>query len=468
MNRDYRNISFWFAGLEPRVRPKLTRDLQVDVAIAGAGFTGLWTAYYLKHLAPELSIAILEAETAGFGASGRNGGWLMGSVEGMAQLLEGLPPARAAALRDSVRGIVPEVRRVLESEQIDCDFYWGGGLFAAARFAEQLPRARVQLAGLRAQGFDEDDYRWLDAAEAAALVHVRDCRGGVFTPHVATVHPLKLVCGLARCLEERGVMIFEQSPVTALEPRRLQTAAASVSAGTVVSALEAWSATPRSPFPRHTIPVASKVLVTEPLPPALWDEIGFARRPAFSDQSRLISYAQRTADDRLLFGARGSYQLGAKVRRSAVLSSEETQRQRRYMLDFFPALEKVDIAHAWAGSLGMARGFRPHALVDRDKGLALGGGYTGEGVGASNLIARTLADLILGRDSILAQMPWAHSGPIERSLPYWEPEPLRWLGYRAVQSIFAWEERLCLDAGAARWKKNLAGRLADRAEILMH
>ncbi len=468
MNRDYRNISFWFAGLEPHARPGLTRDLQVDVAIAGAGFTGLWTAYYLKRLAPELSVAILEAETAGFGASGRNGGWLMGSVEGMGRLLEGLPPARAGALRDAVRGIVPEVRRVLETEQIDCDFHWGGGLFAAARFAEQLPRAQAQLASLREQGFGEDDYRWLDAAEAAALVNVRNSQGGVFTPHLATIHPLKLVRGLAHCLEGLGVMIFEQSPITAIEPRRLQTVAASVSANTVVSALEAWSATPRSPFARHTIPVASKILVTEPLPPPLWDEIGFARRPAFSDQSRLISYAQRTADDRLLFGARGSYELGAKVRRDAALSNEEIAWQRRYMLDFFPALENVDIAHAWAGALGIARGFRPHALLDREKGLALGGGYTGEGVGASNLIARTLADLILGRDSTLVQMPWVHIGPIESTLPHWEPEPLRWLGYRAVQSIFAWEERLCLNAGTPRWRKNLVRRLADRAEKLVH
>ncbi|SEA18760.1 NAD(P)/FAD-dependent oxidoreductase [Microbulbifer marinus] len=466
----YNALSFWFERLDAPLVPRaaLTRDLDVDVAIAGAGFTGLWTAYYLKQLAPELTIAVLEAEIAGFGASGRNGGWLMSALEGSGAMLRQLPEAQAQQVRAQILGIIPEVERVLQAENIDCDFHRGGGLFAAARFDEQGERAKALLDELRVQGFGEDDYCWLDAAAASALVNVRDCRGGIYTPHIATINPAKLVRALASTVEKMGVQIFEQTPVRTIAPGLLETATAKVRARTVVAALEGYSATARAALPRHTIPVASKILVTEPLSPHQWQQLGFATRPAFSDMSRLISYAQRTTDGRLLFGARGSYDFGAQIRRDAALSAAEIAQQRRYLLDFFPALQDARITHAWAGSLGIPRAYRPHACFDRDSGLALAGGYVGEGVGAANLMARTLADLILQRDSVLATMPWAHSGPVANTLRHWEPEPLRWLAYKTIDRIFSWEERLCLDPASPHWKKSLAGRLADRAASFMH
>ncbi|WP_323846090.1 FAD-dependent oxidoreductase [Microbulbifer magnicolonia] len=470
MDSRYRDLGYWFDSLDVAISPRapLTRDLDVDVAIAGAGFTGLWTAYYLKQLAPELSIAVLEAETACYGASGRNGGWLMSALEGSGAMLRDLDPVAADEARAQIRGIIPEVERVLAAEGIDCDFHRGGGLFAAARFDEQARRARALLADLRAQGFGAADYRWLDATEATAMVRVRGCRGAIYTPHVATINPVRLVRALAVTVEALGVQIFERTPVRAMAPRYLQADKARVRARTVVAALEAYSASARAALPRHTIPVASKILVTEPLTADQWRELGFAARPAFSDLSRLISYAQRTADGRLLFGARGSYEFGARIRRAAALSPEEIAQQRRYLLDFFPSLEHARITHAWAGSLGIPRGYRPHAVFDRDSGFALAGGYVGEGVGASNLMARTLADLMLERPSALANMPWAHGGPVEAALRRWEPEPLRWLAYKTINRVFAWEEQLCLSADAPRWRKRLAAAAAGRLEKLMH
>ncbi|SHF33883.1 Glycine/D-amino acid oxidase [Microbulbifer donghaiensis] len=470
MDRDYRHLSYWFDKLNEVVTPRapLTRNLEVDVAIAGAGFTGLWTAYYLKKLAPELSIAILEAETAGFGASGRNGGWLMSALEGSGAMLRELAAPQADTVRAQILGIIPEVERVLKTENIDCDFQRGGGLFAAARFPEQRTRALALLDDLHAQGFGEKDYRWLDAPAATALVNVRGCRGGIYTPHIATINPAKLVRALANAVEAMGVQIFERTPAVAVASRCLETPSARVRARTVVSALEAYSATARTKLARHTIPVASKILVTEPLSSRQWQELGFSTRPAFSDLSRLISYAQRTADGRLLFGARGSYEFGAKIRRDAALSVEEIAQQRRYLLDFFPQLEDARITHAWAGSLGIPRAYRPHASFDPDSGLALGGGYVGEGVGAANLIARTLADLILQRGSDLCAMPWAHIGPAENAVRRWEPEPLRWLAYKTINRVFAWEEQLYLRALAPQWQKWIAAATADRLEKLMH
>jgi len=459
------HISLWMEQLGDSLtpRPALQGDIEADVAIVGAGFTGLWTAYYLKQQAPDLNIVVLEAEIAGFGASGRNGGWLIGEVLGEDRLLATLEPAARAQSRALLHDIPDEVGRVIAREGIDCHYRKGGVLYCAARYPEQEVRLRQQLAAWRAHGHGEADYRWLEVAELNQQLRLATPYGAVYSPHVATIQPARLVRGLAECVERMGVKLYEHSRVTALQPGQLRTAQGSVRARWLVPAVEGY-ATTLPPYGQYQLPVQSLIIATEPLSDGLWEEIGLRHGEAFSENSRQVSYGQRTRDNRLVFGARGGYRFGGKLRQDFTLTPDEIALRRQLMVELFPMLDKVRISHGWGGNLGVARRFQPHMLCDAAQGVAWAGGYGGEGVGASNLGGRTLADLILGRDSLLTHQPWVCQ---PGSLSRWEPEPLRWLGYNAIIKSFVWEDRTLQQADSPVWKRRLAQGVAGFMEGLM-
>ncbi|MDN4546206.1 FAD-binding oxidoreductase [Pseudomonas sp. C32] len=465
----WRTISLWMDQLdEPLLaRPSLEQDLDVDVAIIGAGYTGLWTAYYLKRQAPGLSIAIVEAQTAGFGASGRNGGWLMGNLLGEDRLLAGLSPEDRRASYDLLHSIPDEVEIVIEREGIDCDYRKGGALYCAARYPEQEASLRTYLDDLYRQGLNESDYRWLSPEQLAQQIRVAKPYGGIYAPHVATIHPAKLVRGLARTVERMGVKIYENSPVSHWQSGSLRTAKASVRSRWTVPAVEGYSVTLR-PLGRYQLPVQSLIVATEPLSAATWDEIGLSRGQAFSEASRQVTYGQRTADNRLIFGARGGYQFAGQLRHDFDLSTDEKELRRYLFGELFPQLKNVQITHAWGGNLGMSRRFQPHMLCDRANGIALSGGYGGEGVGASHLGGRTLADLILEQDSERVRQPWVIPEGGLDSLRTWEPEPVRWLGYNAIIRSFVHEDQTLANPATAPWRRKLASGVAGFMEGFMH
>lgn len=464
----WRNISLWMDQLdEPLLaRPALEQDLDIDVAIIGAGYTGLWTAYYLKRQAPELSIAIIEAQTAGFGASGRNGGWLMGNLLGEDRLLAGLSPERRRASYDLLHNIPDEVRIVLEREGIDCDLRKGGALYCAARYPEQEASLRQYLDKLYRQGLNENDYRWLSPEQLAQQVRIAKPYGGIHAPHVATLHPAKLARGLARTVERIGVRIYENSPVTQWQSGSLRTAQASVRCRWVVPAVEGYAVT-LPPLGRYQLPVQSLIVATEPLSAATWDEIGLSHGQAFGESSRQVTYGQRTADNRLIFGARGGYQFAGRLRHDFDLTRSEIELRRYLFGELFPQLKNVRITHGWGGNLGMSRRFKPHMLCDRASGIALSGGYGGEGVGASNLGGRTLADLILERDTELVRQPWVIPQGGLDALKAWEPEPCRWLGYNAIIRSFVHEDQTLANPATAPWRRRLASGVAGFMEGFM-
>ncbi|POF43696.1 FAD-dependent oxidoreductase [Pseudomonas laurylsulfativorans] len=465
----WRTISLWMDQLdEPLLaRPALERDLDVDVAIIGAGYTGLWTAYYLKQQKPDLSIAIVEAQTAGFGASGRNGGWLMGNLLGEDRLLADLPAEERRASYNLLHSIPDEVEIVLEREGIDCDYRKGGVLYCAARYPEQEASLRQYLDDLHRQGLNDSHYRWLSPEQLAQQIRVAKPYGGIYAPHVATIHPAKLVRGLARAVERLGVKIYENSPVTHWQSGSLRTAKASVRSRWVVPAVEGYSVT-LPPLGRYQMPVQSLIVATEPLSAATWDEIGLSRGQAFSEASRQVTYGQRTADNRLIFGARGGYQFAGKLRHDFDLTTDEKELRRYLFGELFPQLKNVQITHSWGGNLGMSRHFKPHMLCDRVNGIALSGGYGGEGVGASNLGGRTLADLILGRDTDLVRQPWVIPQRGLDALRAWEPEPIRWLGYNAIIRSFVHEDQTLANPATAPWRRKLASGVAGFMEGFMH
>lgn len=464
----WRTISLWMDQLdEPLLaRPALERDLDVDVAIIGAGYTGLWTAYYLKRLAPSLDIAIVEAQTAGFGASGRNGGWLMGNLLGEDRLLAGLPAEQRRASFDLLHEIPDEVEVVIEREGIDCDYLKGGVLYCAARYPEQETSLRHYLDKLYSQGLTESDYRWLSPEQLAQQIRVAKPYGGIYAPHVATIHPAKLVRGLARTVERMGVKIYENSAVTQWQSGSLRTDKAQVRSRWIVPAVEGY-ATTLPPLGRYQLPVQSLMVATEPLSAATWDEIGLSRGQAFSESSRQVTYGQRTADNRLVFGARGGYQFAGKLRHDFDLTAREVELRRYLFSELFPQLKNVRITHAWGGNLGMSRHFKPHMLCDHASGIALSGGYGGEGVGASNLGGRTLADLILQRDTELVRQPWVVPQGRLDTLRSWEPEPCRWLGYNAIIRSFVHEDQTLANPATAPWRRKLASKVAGFMEGFM-
>ncbi len=435
----YPELSYWLSTVDEPLtpRPPLPGDALADVVVVGAGYTGLWTAYYLAVADPALRIVVLDAEIAGYGASGRNGGWCSALLPTSLPALARRHGRDAAlAMRRAMHATVREVGRVVTAEGIDCDWAYGGTV-VLARTAAQLDRARAEVAEARDYGLDDGDLVLLDAAEAAARCAAEGVRGGTYTPHCAAVHPARLVRGLARAVERLGVTIHERTPVTAIRPGAAVTPSGTVRAPVVVRATEGY--TPGLPGQRRTVaPVYSLMIATEPLPASTWAEIGLAGRETFADHRHMIIYGQRTGDGRLAFGGRGApYHFGSRVRPAYDREPRVFAALRRTLSELFPALgPDVPVTYRWGGPLGVTRDWTASVGLDRATGLAWAGGYVGDGVGTSNLAGRTLADLIRGEASDLTRLPW-----VNHRSPRWEPEPLRWLAVNAGLKIMQSADR---------------------------
>jgi glycine/D-amino acid oxidase-like deaminating enzyme len=406
------------------------------VAIVGAGFTGLWTALYLARADPALRIAVIEAETAGFGASGRNGGWCSALFpSSLASVAKRSDRAGALALHAAMRDTVDEVLRAAEDEGIDAHAAKGGTI-ALARSAPQWARAHAEVEDARSWGLDEDDVRLLDEAEATGVLAATRVRGATYTPHCAATHPARLVRGLADAVVRRGVSLYEQTPATAIAAGRVVTAHGTVRAEHVIRATEGYTRSLEGER-RRLVPVYSLIIATEPLPAQVWEQIGLRRRETFSDHRHLIIYGQRTVDDRFVFGGRGApYHFGSRIRSSYDRVPRVFDGLRDTLVDLFPMVEDAAITHRWGGALGIARDWTASVGLDPTTGLGWAGGYVGDGVGTTNLAGRTLADLVLGHDTDLTRLPWV--GHRSRS---WEPEPLRWLGINTGLHAMTWADR---------------------------
>ncbi len=424
----YRSLSFWHDTAPGTLAPgdPLPGDLDADVVIVGAGFTGLWTAYYLARRDPALRVVVCEREIAGYGASGRNGGWCSALFPAsLAKLARMSNRDGAIAMQRAMHATVDEVGTAAAAEGIDC--HWAkGGTVILARTPVQLERAKAEVEEARDFGFGDDDLRLLSADEARSLACASQVLGGTFTPHCAAIHPARLARGLLEAVRRAGVSVYERTPVLELSPGQVVTASGTVRARHVIRATEGY--TPGLPgYQRRVVPVYSMMIATEPLPEAAWDEIGLTGRPTFGDLRHLITYGQRTADGRLAFGGRGApYHFGSAVRPSYDLEPAVFAALRRTLSELFPAVRDARVTHHWGGPIGVPRDWCASVGLDRSTGLGWAGGYVGDGVATTNLAGRTLADLITGTDSEITRLPW-----VDHRSPDWEPEPLRWLGLNA-------------------------------------
>jgi glycine/D-amino acid oxidase-like deaminating enzyme len=453
------NISYWWEELggPPSPRRPLTESIEADVCIVGAGYTGLWTAYSLLDADPSLRVVVLEREFAGFGASGRNGGWLLGDLAGSRRRWTARSgPDQTLAFLRAIQGTVDEVARVVQADEIDCDLVKGGTL-SVARTETALATIRAQVDQEHGVGLNDSDLTLLDLDALNARVRIRDAVGASYSPHCARIQPAKLVRGLANAVEKRGATIYEHSPVTEIATRRACTPAGSVHARWIVHGTEAYTAK-LSGLRRTIMPVNSAMIITEPLPPEAWTEIGWDNSETILNVHHLYTYLQKTVDGRIAIGGRGiPYRYASKTAREGPLPQRTQDELRRELLAIFGPAADTQIAAAWHGVLGITRTWEPSVCIDHASGLAWAFGYVGEGVAAANLAGRTLTDLILARDTDLTRLPWVT--PPERR---WELEPIRYLGIHLVYSLLRAadrsESRTRQPSRLARLANALAGR----------
>ena len=301
----------------------------------------------------------------------------------------------------------------------------------------QAKRLRDSVEAERSWGATEDDLRMLSMDELNQKIVIAGAVAGAFTPHVARVHPAKLVHGLAATVEKLGAIILENSPVKNIEPHLITTGLGTVRAKFVIRATEGYTA--KLPhLARRLLPMNSSMISTEPLPQSVWDHIGWLGAETLSDEAHSYVYLQRSADDRILLGGRGiPYLFGNRFDLAGRVPDATTTSLIKMLHQLFPATINAEITHSWSGILGVARDFSPGVGFHAKSGIAWAGGYTGQGVTAAYMAGRTLADLITGQDTPRTHFPW-----VGHSARNWEPEPLRWLGVRSMYFAYRAADRI--------------------------
>ncbi|KXS13181.1 FAD dependent oxidoreductase [Gonapodya prolifera JEL478] len=434
-------VSFWYSDMGglPARRPSLATNRAADVAIIGGGYTGLWSAYYLKKLDPRLDIVVVEKEFAGFGASGRNGGWLTGSFAWNHEKY------LATSSRDSVRSMVRalartpgEVVAVCRREGINADIVETDELAVATNRA-QLERVHKELQSRKAWDVDEDRVSVLDETQTRSRLNVAGALGALCIAGVARIQPAKLVTGLAKCVERLGVTIYESTEVRSFSKGRVVTtspAGHAITAPKILRCTEGFTATLPG-LRRDWLPLNSAQIITEPLPDTTWRDIGWAGNELMGDMANTYCYAQRTRDGRIAMGGRGvPYRFGSAIDSEGKADDETVRRLLATLHRHFPATRTARIDHAWCGVLGVPRDWCATVGWDAETGVGFAGGYVGVGVATSHLAGRTLADLVLGRDTELARLPW-----VNRKVRKWEPEPVRWVGVNGMYALYAEADR---------------------------
>lgn len=475
--------SFWLAQSPAAPIPTPLPSAKQDLVIVGGGMTGLWSAYCARQAHPDWAITVIEAKTVGYGASGRNGGWLSTLMPGnRARFAEAVdraviddPDGPVGSARrtgvESVRAFqsalfdsIDEVLDVLETEGIDAEAVRGGHI-DVAQSAAGMARLHDLVEGNRRFGYGPADMQVLDAAETRARINVDNAQGSVFVPGTARIDPALLTEGLARVLRERGVTICEGTRARHIGTGLVSTERGPVSGETIFVCLEGYSDTVAGDLPglegRQVIPVFSSMIATEPLPAEAWEQIGWAGRECLGDAAHTFIYAQRTADNRIALGGRGApYAFGSGLPGDGRVPAEVVDLLRTRLSSLFPTLD-VEVAHAWRGALGVTRDWCAGIFFDPAQRIGVARGYAGHGVTATHLAAKTLLDRAAGTPTPLTALPWN-----DHVSGQWEPEPIRWLGIRSMYKIFnladEWER--ITDAQKTSLLARFGARLAGPAE----
>jgi gamma-glutamylputrescine oxidase len=416
----------------PIAAPTVEGDLRADVAVIGGGLTGLSTAYHLAAARPGIQVAVLEAESFGAGASGRNTGMLGPGVgQSLAALAGRLgAPAAGALYRETLRA-VSATRALVEQEHIACDLRMTGQLLRARTAGDRRRLAR-QAALMRALDLP------VETVEAEALPALAPARGdttdgpaALRLPHAGILHPGKLVAGLAARASARGVRLYQRARVREIadgRPLRLSLeGGGQVTADHVVVATAGYTAALGLQRGR-VLPVHLQALATEPLPPATLAALRWSGREGVVEARRLFNYFRLTADDRLVFGGGAPrYHWGGRAPGDD--AARALVQLRRELDATFPgALDRVPITHVWTGVIGYTLDALPAIGRDpRRPGVLQAVGWCGHGLALSVAAGEWLARLLLDRSLAPADLPWTRAAP-----PALPGEALRWLSFRAA------------------------------------
>ena len=457
------DVSFWWQarGLPPR-RPSLPGSTDADVCIVGAGYTGLWTAYYLRRADPGLRVVVLEQHFAGYGASGRNGGWVTATLPGSRDRYARRPPGRAGVreLEQQLRETVDEVARVCQAEGIDAGLVKGGTL-SVATSAAQDARLRQRLEQERSWGDGPRIVRYLEKEELAARLQVTGAAGALYWPDCARVQPASLAAGLAEVVAGAGVQLYEGTPVRSISAGVARTGAGDVRAPFVLRCTEGFTAGLPGQH-RTLLPMNSSMIVTGPLSESAWKSIGWDGCETLGDEAHAYIYAQRTADGRIALGGRGiPYRFGSGLDQDGAIAGSTMAQLGRILRRMFPAAAEAGLDHAWCGVLGVPRDWCATVMMNPRTGLGWAGGYSGHGVAAANLAGRTLADLVRGVPSPLTTLPW-----VGHRSPRWEPEPARWAGVHGLYALYRTADRL--EAAGRSGRTSLLARAGDMISGIPH
>lgn len=424
---DFRSLSLWHDTLGESFSPRAglsgpESQAHWDVVIMGAGYTGLWTALALAKQSPDLRIVVLDKEVAGFGASGRNGGWCSALFPtSVRSLIKQHGLDAATALRHAMVDAVDSVGRWSRDLDIDCDFL-AGGTTVLVRSAIQEHRARASLADSALTPADKAVWR-----NADQTLRATETLGAVFDPACARLHPAKLVRGLARAAEAAGIRIAEQTEVLRYEAGLVTTSRGGVKGDVIIDAMEGYRSQ-LTQTRRHSLPLYSLMIATEVMPDSVFDALGLEHGMTFADFRSLVIYGQRTADNRIAFGGRGApYHWGSRVKPEFDRVPRVFSALHQTLVELFPSLAPYAITHNWGGVLGVPRDWHSSVTLDATTGIGRAGGYVGDGVGLSHLAGLTLADLVLGKTTSRTALPL-----VGHQSPKWEPEPLRYVGATAA------------------------------------
>lgn len=404
--------------------PPLDAPVTVDVAVVGAGYTGLWTALTLRERESSLRVALLEARAIGEGPSGRNGGFLHGYWSSLPKLRAVLGDARALQLAHASSQVVPRVRDFLAARREDVWFREGGLLEVAATEPEEAALDR-SLRAARELGAGEEAVA-LDADEVRRRISSPRFRRGIYFRDGAIVQPARLVLALKRAALAAGVQLHEHTPVTAVAPGTLRTPAATVGAAEIVLALNAWGTS--WPLSGRQTNFGSAVVLTEPMPDLL-EQINWTGNEAVIDGRMFLHYFRPTPDGRVLMGSgSGGLEPGGRVGPGVLDDAAAQARAHAGLRALLPALADARIEARWSGPIDVAVDKLPRFGTVPGTRIHYGAGYSGNGVGPSWLGGQILASLVLGSRDEWTALPLV--GRPARRLP---PEPIRYLGGRVVR-----------------------------------
>ena len=438
MNKEsFKEKSYWMTTREYAPGDPLQGDIDVDVAIVGGGFTGLSSAYHLKKAEPNLKVALLESEVIGFGASGRNGGFNM-TLFGLTLSITALrfSKQKAKEAHHYMERAVDYLRDLVAELGIDCDYEHPGFLRVATseKYKKRILHEMELACKLGLKGIE-----WLDEAQTREQVRSPLYLGAWWEPRCGILNPAKLAWGWADVIRPMGVEIFENSPVAEIVREngkiRLVTPNGIVRSDKVVMATNAWSHFFKE-LKRKQVPVWTHIVMTEPLTEKHFEEIGWQNRQGIEDARNMVHYYRLTVDNRLVMGGRDvSLSYGQDMEKD--LNPITFEGLKDDVREIFPALKDIQFTHEWGGPVSVPLDMAPAIGFAGDKNVVYSLGTVGHGVSMTQLNGRTVADLILERQTDLTDVFFVN----RRTIP-WPPEPLRNLAIKAILGYMHWEDRL--------------------------